>query len=84
MSSPQESLLQVGGCPGQSTDCLLCSGVHFPMLLRKTEFVPNNNIIKVIKIVYTCNEYELTVHTVKSVFETGRGLGVTPSSAVGP
>ena len=41
-------------------------------------------IIKVIKIVYTCNEYELTVHTVKFVFETGRGLGVTPSSAVGP
>ena len=31
-----------------------------------------------------CNEHELTVHKVISVFETGRGFSVTPSSAVGP
>ncbi len=39
-SSPLWSLLQVGGCLGQSTDCLLCSGVYCPRLLWRTVFVP--------------------------------------------
>ncbi len=80
-SSPLWSLLQVGGCPGQSTDCLLCMGVRSPQLLWRTEFSP-------IEAGKTCSvpwkKYKLTVHTVKSVFETGKGFSVTPSSAAGP
>ncbi len=33
---------------------------------------------------YHREKYKLTVHVVKSVFKTRRGLSVTPSSAVGP
>ncbi len=40
--------------------------------------------IIVVKMIGDMNEYKLTVHIVKSDFETSRGFSVTPSSAVGP
>ena len=39
-SSPLWNLPQVGGCPGWSTDCLLCWGVHCPLLLWRTVLFP--------------------------------------------